>query len=85
MFDCGIHNFSTNDPVEWDKHCEEFEHEYDSHIECIGLCGEKLHIKPKVKLLAKAGRSPKGFACKDCKEKIDNVSEIKEAGEILHA
>ena len=22
MFDCGIHEFSTADPVEWDKHCE---------------------------------------------------------------
>jgi len=83
MFDCGIHDFSTNDPEEWDKHCAELEHEYDSHIECTGECGEKLHIKPKVKLTPKAGRSPKGFVCKECKIKIDTVPEIKEAGEIV--
>lgn len=85
MFDCGIHEFSTNDPIEYDKHCLEFEHEYDSHVECAGLCGEKLHIKPNMKLAPEAGRSPKGFVCPDCKVKIENVPEIKEAGEILNA
>ncbi len=85
MFDCGIHDFSTNDQTEWDKHCVELEHEYDSHIDCTGLCGEKLHIKPNIKLAPEAGRSPKGFTCKSCKEKIDTVPEIKEAGDMLHA
>jgi len=83
MFDCGIHEFSTNDPVEWDKHMAEVEHEYDSHVDCTGECGEHLHIKPNIKLAPAAGRSPKGFVCPGCKEKIENVPEIKEAGELL--
>jgi len=81
-FDCGIHDFSTDDVTSWDEHCAELEHEYDSHIECTGLCGKKLHIKPNIKLSPQAGRSPQGFVCPDCKEKIDNVPEIKEAGEV---
>lgn len=85
IFQCGIHDFSTSDLKEWDKHCAEVEHEYDSHIECTGLCGAKLHIKPNIKLAPEAGRSPKGFVCPDCKKNIDTVSEIKEAGEIANA
>ncbi len=81
MFDCGIHEFSTNDPAEYDKHCLEIEHEYDSHVDCAGLCGEKLHIKPNIKLAPEAGRSPQGYMCKECKKKVDTVPEIKEAGE----
>lgn len=81
MFDCGIHEFSTNDPVEYDKHCLEIEHEYDSHVDCAGLCGERLHIKPNIKLAPEAGRSPQGYMCKECKKNVDTVPEIKEAGE----
>jgi len=83
MFDCGIHKFSSNDPDEYDKHMAEVEHEYDSHIDCTGLCGAKLHIKPNMKLSPEAGRSPKGFVCPGCKVKIENVPEIKEASEEL--
>ena len=83
MFDCGIHGFSSNDPDEYDKHMAEVEHEYDSHIDCTGLCGAKLHIKPNMKLATEELRSPKGFVCPECKVKIDTVPEIKEAGELI--
>ncbi len=85
MFDCGLHKFSTDDIVKWDKHCAELEHEYDSRVDCAGLCGAKLHIKPKIKLAPEAGRIPRGFVCNDCKEKINTVPEINEAGEVLNA
>lgn len=84
MFSCGIHDFSTADPVEWDKHCAEVEHEYDLHTDCANLCGNKIHVKPKQKLAMEAGRIPKAL-CKECQEKVKTVPEIKEAGEIANA
>ncbi len=80
-FKCGLHDFSTSNPTEWDKHCSELEHEYDVHIACANGCGTKLHIKPNQKLTADANRIPRGYLCKDCKEKVKDVPEIKEAGE----
>ena len=80
-FKCGIHEFSTSDPEEWDKHCSELEHEYDVHIPCANLCGHAFHIKAKQKLSPLANRIPRGYLCKDCKEKVKDAPEIKEAGE----
>ena len=81
IFKCGIHDFSTNDITESDKHFAELEHEYDLHIPCANLCGKKIHIKPKQKLDVKAGRIPRGYLCKDCQEKVKTAPEIKEAAE----
>lgn len=81
MFDCSLHDFTTDSPKVWDEHCAEFEHEYDLHIPCANLCGNKIHIKPNQKLAAEANRIPRGHLCKDCQEKAPNVPEIKEAGE----
>lgn len=80
-FKCGIHEFSTSDPEKWDKHMAEFEHEYDLHIPCANLCGKSLHLKPKQKLSPLANRVPRGYLCPDCKEKVKEAPEIKEAGE----
>lgn len=80
-FQCGVHDFSTNDPILWDEHCAELEHEYDLHIKCAGGCGKKLHIKPKQKLAKESYGIPRGYVCADCKPKIQSVPEIKEAGE----
>ncbi len=82
-FDCGIHDFSTNDIKKWDKHCAEHEHEYDLHTECD--CGKILHIKPNQKVGPKAKRIPRGYKCKECKKKAMDAPEIKEAGEIINA
>ena len=81
MFSCGEHDFSTNDPEEYDKHCAELEHGYDLHTPCANLCGNQIHIFPTQKLAPEAGRAPRGHLCKDCREKAPNVPEIKEAGE----
>jgi len=80
-FQCGIHDFSTDDIKKWDEHCAELEHEYDMHVACANLCGNKIHIKPSQKLSAEANRIPRGYLCKDCQKKVVNVSEIKEDGE----
>jgi len=82
MFRCGLHDFQTEKPDEWDKHCAEIEHEYDTHTPCAGKCGKKLHIQPKQKLSPEAMRSPQGQLCKECLSKMPNVPEIKEAGEV---
>lgn len=82
MFSCGLHGYSTDSPEEWDKHCAELEHEFDLHIECATGCGEKLHIKPNQKLSPSANRIPSGYLCPDCKNKVQDVPEIKEAGEV---
>ena len=76
LFKCGTHDFSTNDIVQWDKHCAELEHEYDVKTECN--CGKKIHLKPKLKLSPKAKRIPRGLMCDDCKKSLMDVSEIKE-------
>lgn len=82
MFDCGIHKFSTEKPDEWDKHCAEIEHGYDLHTDCANLCGNKMHIEPNQTLAAESRRIPRGYLCKDCREKVKDVPEIKEAGEV---
>ncbi len=81
IFQCGVHDFSTDDIKKWDKHCEENEHEYDLHTECD--CGHILHVKPKQKLGPKAKRIPRGYKCAECKKKVIDAPEIKEAGEIV--
>ena len=81
-FQCGIHDFSTNDIKEWDKHNAELEHEYDLHDECS--CGETLHIKPKQTLSIKSKRIPRGFKCEKCKKEVIDAPEIKEAGEMAN-
>lgn len=80
MFSCGLHDFSTANPAEWDKHCAEVEHEYDLHTPCANLCGNNIHVKPQQKLAIEAGRIPKAL-CKECQEKVKTVPEILEAGE----
>ena len=80
-FQCGIHNFSTDNIKKWDKHGEELEHEYDLHVSCLG-CGKELHVKPNTKLSVSSKRIPRGILCKDCIEKQKELPEIKEAGEI---
>jgi len=82
IFQCGIHDFSTDDIILWDKHCAEIDHEYDLHIKCSNGCGKKLHIKPSQKVSEKSYGIPRGYVCSDCKDKVQTVSEIKEAGEI---
>jgi len=81
IFKCGTHDSSTDSITEWDKHCEENEHEYDLHINCANGCGKKLHIKPNQKLSKKSYGIPRGYVCEDCKDKVQAVQEIKEAGE----
>lgn len=83
-FSCGVHNFSTNNIGEWDEHLDEVEHEYDLHIPCANGCGVKLHIKPKQTVSKAAKRIPRGYLCNDCKEKVKDAPEIKEAGEIAN-
>lgn len=83
MFQCGLHDYTTDDIISWDKHCAELEHEYDLHIECANKCGKKLHIKPKQKLSIQSKRIPRGYLCNECRIKVQNVTEIKEAGEIV--
>lgn len=80
-FKCGLHDYSTSTPTEWDEHCAEFDHEYDVHIACANNCGNKLHIKPKQKLSSDANRIPRGYVCVDCKDLVETVTEIKEDGE----
>lgn len=82
-FDCGIHDFSTDDIKKWDKHCAENEHEFDLHVECE--CGKPLHIKPNQKLGPNAKRIPRGYKCQECKKKVIDAPEIKESGEIINA
>lgn len=82
IFKCEVHNFSTDDITEWDKHCEVIEHEYDLHTECE--CGKPLHIKPKQKLGPNAKRIPRGYKCEECKKKVTDAPEIKEAGEVTN-
>ncbi len=82
-FQCGIHEFSTNDIKKWDKHCAENEHEYDLHTECD--CGKSIHIKPKQKLGPNAKRIPRNYKCAECQKKATDAPEIKEAGEITNA
>ena len=82
-FQCGIHDFSTDDIKKWDKHCQEIEHEYDLHTECQG-CGKPLHIKPKQKLGPKSKRVPRGYKCKECKKIVIDAPEINQAGEIIN-
>ena len=82
IFKCGLHDFSTSDITEWDKHCEENDHEYDLHTQCD--CGKPLHIKPKQKLGSNSKRIPKGHKCKKCKKIVTDAPEIKEAGEIIN-
>ena len=81
LFKCGIHDFSTNDVEKWYKHEAELEHEYDLHILCANGCGTKLHIKPKQKISKESRGIPRGYVCKDCKSKIVDVPEIKEASQ----
>jgi len=81
IFQCSVHDFSTDDISTWDKHCAEYEHEYDLHTICANGCGTKIHIKPKQKLSVQAKRIPRGYVCADCKDKINHVEEIKEAGQ----
>lgn len=78
MFQCGPHDYTTNDIVKWDKHCAELEHEYDLRIECATKCGKKIHIKVTQKLSTKAGRIPRGYMCKDCRGKVPNIIDINE-------
>lgn len=80
-FECSTHDFTTTSLDKWDNHCAEIDHEYDLHVSCANGCGKKLHIKPIQKLSKEARRIPRGYVCNDCKDKISNVSEIKEAGE----
>ena len=82
-FQCAIHDFSTDNIIQWDEHCVENEHEYDLHTECE--CGVSLHIKPKQKLGPNAKRIPRGFKCIQCKQIVIDAPEIKEAGEIINA
>jgi len=81
MFSCDMHDFSTNNPEEWDEHCAELEHGYDLHDDCANLCGNKIHIQPNQKLSVKARRIPRGYLCKDCQSKVKDIPEKKEAGE----
>jgi len=83
IFQCGVHDFSTDNITEWDKHCAELEHEYDLHTECD--CGKKLHIKPKQKLGSNSKRIPRGYKCTECKQKVIDTPEIKESGEVINA
>jgi len=81
IFKCGLHDFENEDPEKWDDHCAKFEHEYDLHTACATGCGNQIHIMVKTKLSKEAGRIPRGYVCKDCKLKISNAPEIKEASE----
>lgn len=81
-FQCGTHDFSTDNITEWDKHCEKLEHEYDLHNICE--CGKPIHVKPKQKLGLNAKRIPRGYKCKECKKKVTDAPEIKEAGEVIN-
>lgn len=78
IFECAVHDFSTDDIVKWDKHCAEIEHEYFLHVDCATECGKKIHIKVTQKLSTKAGRIPRGYMCKDCRDKVPNITEIHE-------
>lgn len=80
-FKCDLHDFSTSKPEAWDKHCAEFEHEYDLHTPCANLCGTQIHILPKQKLAREAKRIPRGYLCDECKKKVKDVKAIKEPGE----
>jgi DNA-directed RNA polymerase subunit RPC12/RpoP len=80
-FQCGLHNFSTTDITKWDEHCAETDHEYDLHINCANGCGTKLHIKPNQKVSKESNRIPRGYVCSDCKDLVQTVPEITEAGE----
>jgi len=80
IFKCDVHDFSTDDITQWDEHCSEFEHEYDLHTECE--CGDTIHIKPKQKISLKSKRIPRGYKCEECKKKVADAPEIKEAGEV---
>ena len=82
IFKCSEHDFSTSVLAEWDKHCLEEEHGYDLHTPCAGKCGKTIHIEPHVKLDPSARRIPRGYMCDDCKKKVEDAKEIKEAGEI---
>lgn len=77
-FHCDLHDFSTDDILQWDKHCAELEHEYDIQTECATGCGEHIHIKVTQKLSTKSGRIPRGYMCKDCRGKVPNIIEISE-------
>ena len=64
------------------KLCEKLDlSKYDVHIDCANKCGTKLHIKPKQKLGVESNRIPRGYVCSNCKDKIENITEITEAGE----
>lgn len=78
IFKCAIHDFSTDTIAKMDKHCEEVEHEYDLRVDCATGCGKKIHIKVKQKLSVKSGRIPRGYMCKECREKAINPTEISE-------
>ena len=78
---CGVHDFSTEDIEKWAEHCAEIDHEYDLHINCANGCGKKLHIKPNQKLSKESYGIPRGYVCEDCKDNVQTVPEIKEAGE----
>lgn len=80
-FKCGVHDFSTDDIIQWDKHCAQLEHEYDVHTNCSNGCGVKIHIKPKQKLSKESYGITRGYVCNNCKDKIKSVPEIKEASE----
>jgi len=82
IFQCGLHDFSTNDIIKWDEHCEGLEHEYDLHTECD--CGVLLHVKPKQKVSKQSKRIPRGYKCKECQQKVIDAPDIKEAGEITN-
>lgn len=81
IFKCGLHNFTTDNIEKWDKHCSSKSHEYNLRILCANSCGKTIHIKPTQKV-SNSNRVPRGYLCNDCKKKVQNVPEIKEAGEV---
>ena len=62
-FKCFIHNFSTSEPSEWQKHIGEKEHEYKGEAECV-TCGDRVKLDWTGKL---HNRFVPNVLCKECK------------------
>ncbi len=64
-FKCFIHNFETDDPAAWDKHCIETKHIISGTAPCV-FCGKSVTFSD----LPYIGTGkPVGACCKDCKGK----------------
>lgn len=63
-FKCFIHNFETDDPIKWDKHCIETKHKISGTAPCV-FCGKSVEFKD----LPYIGMGkPVGAVCDNCKK-----------------